>query len=136
MLRKPSPREGRDEKTSRHKADRALRAAENLLRDDDPDFSAGRSYYAMFYIAQALLHEKGLRSRKHSGVHSLFGETFAKTGAMDPKFHRWLLDAFDKRIQADYGFDVSLAHDDATQLISQAREFLDAARRLLERTDR
>ena len=110
------------------KAGRALRAAENLLDHDDPDFSAGRSYYAMFYIAEALLHEKDLRSRKHSGVHSLFGETFAKTGAMDPKFHRWLLDAFDKRIQADYGFDIFLTRDDAAQMIAQAREFLEAAR--------
>jgi len=110
------------------KASRALRAAENLLDNDDPDFSAGRSYYAMFYIAEALLHEKDLRSRKHSGVHSLFGETFAKTGAMDPKFHRWLLDAFDKRIQADYGFDIALTRDDAAQMIAQAREFLEAAR--------
>ena len=114
------------------KASRALRVAEKLL-DNDPDFSAGRSYYAMFYIAQALLHEKHLRSRKHSGVHSLFGETFAKTGAMDPKFHRWLLDAFDKRIQADYGFDITLTRDDALQMISQAREFLETARQMLER---
>jgi uncharacterized protein (UPF0332 family) len=51
---------------------------------------------------------------------------------MDPKFHRWLLDAFDKRIQADYGFDVSLTREDATQMIAQAREFLEAARRFLE----
>jgi uncharacterized protein (UPF0332 family) len=88
----------------------------------------------MFYIAQVLLHEKDLRSRKHSGVHSLFGETFAKPGTMDAKFHRWLLDAFDKRIQADYGFDVALTRDDAAQMIVQAREFLDAARRFLGHT--
>ena len=114
------------------KASRALRAAETLLSNNDPDFAAGRAYYAMFYVAEALLHEKNLRTRKHSGVHSLFGETFAKTGAMDPKFHRWLLDAFDKRIQADYGFDITLTRDDAAQMIGQGREFLDAAKRVLE----
>ncbi|OGI49862.1 MAG: hypothetical protein A3B81_04585 [Candidatus Muproteobacteria bacterium RIFCSPHIGHO2_02_FULL_65_16] len=115
------------------KAGRAIRAAKNLLDNDDPDFAAGRAYYATFYIAEALLHERDLRSRKHSGVHSLFGETFAKTGAMDAKYHRWLLDAFDKRIQADYGFDVTLTRDDAAEMIAQAREFLDAARQMLER---
>lgn len=114
------------------KATRALRAAESLLNHDDPDFSAGRSYYAMFYVVEALLHERDLRSRKHSGIHSLFGETFAKTGTMDPKFHRWLLDAFDKRIQADYGFDISLTRDDAAQMIAQAREFLEAAHQFLK----
>lgn len=87
----------------------------------------------MFYVAEALLHEKDLRSRKHSGVIALFGETFAKTGAMDAKFHRWLLDAFDKRILADYGVEAVLTREDSAQMIAQAREFLDTVRRLLER---
>ena len=116
------------------KAARALRAAETLLASGDADFAAGRAYYAMFYIAEALLHEKDLRSRKHSGVISLFGESFAKTGALDAKFHRWLLDAFDKRILADYGVEAVLSRDDATQMIEQARELLEAASRLLGRT--
>lgn len=116
------------------KASRALRAAETLLNGGDADFAAGRAYYAMFYVTEALLHEKDLRSRKHSGVISLFGEAFAKTGVLDAKFHRWLLDAFDKRILADYGVEATLTRDDAAQMITQAREFLEAAGRLLART--
>jgi len=115
------------------KAQRAVVAAETLLDHGDADFAAGRAYYAMFYVAEALLHEKDLRSRKHSGVIALFGETFAKTGAMDAKFHRWLLDAFDKRILADYGVEAVLTREDSAQMIAQAREFLDTVRRLLER---
>jgi hypothetical protein len=34
------------------KADRAIRAAEALLESGVPDFSVGRSYYAMFYAAR------------------------------------------------------------------------------------
>jgi uncharacterized protein (UPF0332 family) len=70
------------------KASRAIRAAEVLLREGDLDFAAGRAYYAMFYVAEALLYEKELQFRKHSGVHSAFGEHFAKTGLLDAKFHR------------------------------------------------
>ncbi len=114
------------------KAYRALGAAKTLLDHGDADFAAGRAYYSMFYVAEALLHEKDLRSRKHSGVIALFGETFAKTGVMDAKFHRWLLDAFDKRILADYGVEAVLTREDGAQMIVQAREFLEAARRLLE----
>ncbi len=61
------------------KAVRAIAAAESLLRDGFPDFACGRSYYAMFYVAEALLAEAGLRFRKHSGVHAAFGERFAAT---------------------------------------------------------
>lgn len=58
----------------------AIRAAEILFREQETDFAAGRAYYAMFYIASALLAENDLRSGKHSGVHALFGEHFAKSG--------------------------------------------------------
>ncbi|MGH9433549.1 MAG: HEPN domain-containing protein [Terriglobia bacterium] len=114
------------------KARRAIRAAEMLLQHDDVDFAAGRAYYAMFYIAEALLSEKGFRSRKHGGVHALFGEHFAKTGLMDAKFHRFLLDAFDRRLQADYGFDAVIGQAEVTRMIEQAREFLAEAEKFLK----
>jgi uncharacterized protein (UPF0332 family) len=113
------------------KSARAIRSAEILLRDSDFDSAAGRTYYAMFYVAEALLFEKGLRFRKHSGVHSAFGEHFAKAGLLDSKFHRWLLDASDQRIQADYGVDSVLSGEDVARTLEEAREFLAEARRLL-----
>jgi uncharacterized protein (UPF0332 family) len=50
---------------------------------------------------------------------------------LDPKFHRWLLDAYDQRILGDYGVEVSLTDEDAARVIQQAREFLQAARTYL-----
>ena len=113
------------------KARRAIDAAETLLQHEDVDFAAGRAYYAMFYAAEALLSDKGLRSRKHGGVHALFGEQFIKTGLMDAKFHRFLLDAFDRRIQADYGFDAVLGRQEVIEMVGQAREFLKEAEKFL-----
>lgn len=108
------------------KAARAIDAAEDLLNRGDLDFAASRAYYAMFYVASALLSERGLQARKHGGAHALFGQAFALTGILDRKFHRWLLDAFDKRIQGDYGVDVVLTPEDVRLMIEQAREFLQA----------
>lgn len=70
------------------KAARSIKAAERLLECGDTEFAAGRAYYAMFYVAEALLSERGLRFSKHAGVHSAYGEHFAKTGALDPTYHR------------------------------------------------
>ena len=109
------------------KASHAIHAAELLLQGGERDFAAGRAYYAMFYTAQALLLEKGLRFSKHSTVHASYGQEFAKTGALDPKFHRWLLDAFDERIRADYATGHPLTVEDVEEMIAQAREFLGAA---------
>ena len=115
------------------KAHRAIEAARALLTAGNfPDFATGRAYYAMFYIAEALLEEKELRFSKHGGVHGAFGEHYVKTGLFDPKFHRWLLNAFDQRIEGDYGVEIIAVAEDAEKLIAQAQEFLEAAQRYLE----
>ncbi|MEW6545147.1 MAG: HEPN domain-containing protein [Nitrospirota bacterium] len=114
------------------KAARTLRAAESLLRERDYESAAGRCYYAMLHAAQALLRERDLRYRKHASVHAAYGEAFAKTGLLDPKYHRWLLDAFADRLRGDYDVDVSFDKESVTKRIDQAREFLDAAQRFFD----
>ena len=115
------------------KAIDAIEAAEFLVDKGKSDIAAGRAYYAMFYIAEALLNEKGLRFNKHSAVHTSFGEHFAETNEMDVKFHRWLLDAFDKMIAGDYDVDTEIERDVVVNVIHQAREFLEAAQEYLEK---
>ena len=109
------------------KTRRAIHAAEVLLKDDEIDFAAGRAYYAMFYTAEALLNEKGLRFRKHGGVHGAFGEHFVKTRDFDAKYHRWLIDAFDKRVQGDYDVESVITSEDVEDMIRQAQECLETA---------
>ena len=115
------------------KAIDSIEAAEILVDHEKSDVAAGRAYYAMFYIAEALLNERNLRFSKHSGVHAAFGENFAKTKEMDAKFHRWLIDAFDKRLAGDYGVETDIEIDIATHMINQAREFYQAALKYLEK---
>jgi uncharacterized protein (UPF0332 family) len=114
------------------KADRALHAAETLLRAGDYESATGRAYYALLHAAQALLRESDLRYRKHAGVHTAFGEHFIKTGRMDVKYHRWLLDAFDDRLRADYDVEAPFEGPAAAGRIEQAREFLATVKKYLE----
>jgi uncharacterized protein (UPF0332 family) len=72
------------------KAERSIAGAESLV-ETDAEAAISRAYYSMFYSAESLLNERGMRFRKHGGVHAAFGEHFVKTGATDPKFHQWLL---------------------------------------------
>jgi uncharacterized protein (UPF0332 family) len=114
------------------KAQDAIEAAELLLGGNKNSFAGGRAYYAMFYIAEALLYEKGLEFRKHSGVHAAYGKHFAKTGEIDVKFHRYLIEAFESRLEADYGVDIILSEKAVNELIQRAKEFLVAARSYLK----
>jgi len=114
------------------KADHAIRSARILRQSDEIEFAAGRLYYAMLYVAEALLYERDLAFRKHSAVHAAFGREFAKTGLLDPKFHRWLLTAFDLRVQGDYQVTPHLTDEDVDVGLQRATEFLAAARAFLE----
>jgi len=84
------------------KAERAIRAAEVLRDADEAEFAAGRVYYAMRHVAEALLYERGMVFRQHTAVRAAFAKEFAKTGLLNPKFHRWLLTASDLRLRGDY----------------------------------
>ena len=116
------------------KAEHALRAAELLLTANDPETAVGRAYYSMLHTAQALLREQDIRFRKHSSVHGAFGQYFAKTTLIDPKFHRWLLDSYDDRIRGDYDTECVIEEESAALRIEQAKEFLQTARQWLEAT--
>lgn len=118
------------------KAQRAIRAGEVLLEADEAEFAAGRVYYAMRFVAEALLYERGMAFRKHTAVQAAFGKEFAKTGLLDPKFHRWLLTASDLRLQGDYQALVHVTDEDVEIGLRQAREFLAAARDLLQADER
>jgi len=113
------------------KASRAIHTSERSLQDGDAEAAASRAYYAMFYVAEALLGEKGLRFKKHGGVHAAFGEHFTKNGIFDSRYQRWLLQAFNKRISADYGVEADLVSEDVATMIGQAQEFLQEAKQYL-----
>ncbi|GEM_PF-4469741 len=55
------------------KAKRSLFAVKLLLDQGYPEFAMSRVYYAMFYMAEALLMSQGLSYRTHGGVIGAFG---------------------------------------------------------------
>lgn len=50
------------------RADESIEAAKELFKSGHCDFSASRSYYAVFYASSALLLNSDLEFHKHSGV--------------------------------------------------------------------
>lgn len=113
-----------------------IEGAEGLTDMGKAEIAAGRAYYAMFYVAEALLYnEFDLKLNQHGQVIAAYGKNFAKTKELDPKYHRWLRDGFDKRISGDYGVDTGIGEDIAAYMINQARDFLLDARRYIEKQD-
>jgi uncharacterized protein (UPF0332 family) len=113
------------------KAERAIQSAENIMEDGDLDFAVSRVYYALFYIANALLGEKGLYFSKHGGVHGVFASICENRREFDPKYQRWLVTTFSQRITGDYGATSDFILEDVQEIVSQAREFFSAAQNYL-----
>ena len=63
----------REIKSLVEKAKKYLKSAEILLKEGDYESSV-KTYYAMFYCAQAMLLTKNLSFSSHKGVISAFGD--------------------------------------------------------------
>ncbi|MEW6669346.1 MAG: HEPN domain-containing protein [Thermodesulfobacteriota bacterium] len=113
------------------KADHALRVADGLLQSGYAPDAASKTYYAMFYAARALLLSEGVGVTKHSAVEASIGYHFAKTGKLDPKYHRMLINARKVREIADYDIDEEVIEPDATLKVAEGREFVAAVKHLL-----
>ncbi|MCL5292697.1 MAG: HEPN domain-containing protein [Actinobacteria bacterium] len=114
------------------KAEHALKVAETLIESGYPSDAASKIYYSMFYAAQALLKSEGIDVVKHSAVESAFGYHFVKSGRIDPKYHRMLLDARKIREIADYDIQEEIVEPTASLKIDEGRAFLSAIKAFLD----
>lgn len=114
-----------------HKARASYEAAQLLAEKGFYGFAVSRAYYAMFYVAEVLLLEKGLAFSKHSAVISAFGREFVKTECVPREFHKYLQDAEDDRLLGDYHSRTDLSKEEADIHLDHAQKFLDLAQRLL-----
>lgn len=113
------------------KADHALAVADELLQHGHAPDAASKIYYAMFYAAQALLKSEGIDVTKHSAVESAVGYHFVKTGKIDQKYHRMLINARKIREIADYDIDEEIVEPVASVKIDEGKAFVGAVKRYL-----
>lgn len=116
------------------KARRSIKTAQKIFKDGEVDFAGSRAYYALFYIAEALLLERGLAFSSHSAVIANFGKEFAKTQTLNPKFHNYLIKAQDRRNIGDYAIGSHLTDDEVREMLDWGKEFLKTAEKFLSQS--
>ena len=111
-------------------ADESHDVAKVLIDMGHARFSAAQTYYTIFYLAQALLLSKGLTYSSHSAVVAAYGREFAKTNLLDPKFHRYIIDAQKLRQTGHYGEEgEEVTVEQAGESYQWAEEFLQAVKK-------
>lgn len=83
----------------------------SLQREGFFDLAASRAYYALFYVAEALLAHLGQSYSSHAAVIAAYGREYAKTAKLDPKYHQWLIAAQNFRNVGDYGVDAHVSEE-------------------------
>jgi uncharacterized protein (UPF0332 family) len=108
-------------------------AAEVLIEKGFIGFSIAQSYYTMFYLVEALLLAKGLTFSSHSAIIAAYGKEFAKTGLLDPKFHRNLIVAQKRRETGHYGAESEITNEQALESYQWAEEFMQVVKTYLHK---
>jgi uncharacterized protein (UPF0332 family) len=113
-------------------AEESHHAAMVLRENGHTRFSAAQSYYTIFYLAQAVLLSKGLNFSSHSAVVAAFGKEFARTKVLDPKFHRYIIDAQVVREVGHYGrVNEAVTEEQERESFHWAEEFMQAVKEYL-----
>jgi len=111
---------------------RSLSAAEVLIKHGDFDFAVSRTYYAMFYMAEALLLLGNKSFSSHSAVIAALHKEFVKTGKLPQRMHSALHVAFGLRQKGDYLSQTVVTEGAAQDILKSAREFVEFAQGLIK----
>lgn len=106
------------------KAERSIKAAEELLNKGFFDFASSRAYYAAFYALEALLLSEGKTFSKHQGLIAAFRKHFIKTGIFPINFSEKIGRLFRNRQWCDYDPVCNITAEDAREDIHYATEIL------------
>lgn len=113
-------------------AEERLHSAKLLLDAGNLKDSIGRSYYAMFTAARAVLALDGVDFSKHAGVIAYFQKHFIKTGIFEVKYSKYLSQAFQIRNNTDYADFFIVTKADAAEQYERAVEFVERLRTYTE----
>ena len=109
-----------------------LKEAQTLLRDDLFKGAVTRSYYAAYAAMRALLALKGLDSKSHHGVASLFTINFVKTGLFPRDFTAYIERARSRRERADYEELTAMTEAEARREYAAASKFVAAVEKFIK----
>ena len=106
------------------KAQESLDAAQDEMAANRLSFAVNRIYYACFYAVSAVLLEKNLEFKKHSGVRAAFHKHLIKSGQFRNEYGRLYDELFEARQRGDYIELVTFTKQQVEEWLSRTKYFL------------
>lgn len=114
-------------------AEESLSVAQLNLDNDFYAAAINRTYYAIFYAANAVLATRKLARSKHCGVLAAFRQHFIKTKLLSPELSEIYGQVLEDRQEGDYEIITATSQEDAVIDLSQARHFVEEVKAWLRR---
>ncbi len=106
------------------KAQNSLKSAKREFKAGAYEFAINRLYYSAFYGVSAVLLERNMTFKKHSGVRSNFHKEFIKQNLLEIKWGKFYDRLFEDRQEADYTVFIAFEKDYVKEKIELCEEFL------------
>jgi uncharacterized protein (UPF0332 family) len=114
------------------RGDASFESAEILLAASKLADATSRAYYGAFHYARALLLMLGEEPLSHAGLERLLHRDIVRPGLLDADIARQFGRLQKMRHDADYTSEIVITLQGATEDVAAARQFIAAARRVLE----
>ncbi|KZX14575.1 HEPN domain protein [Methanobrevibacter cuticularis] len=108
-----------------------LESAESNFQNGYYDTSINRSYYAVFYSANALLVKKGIKAKTHKGIGRKFGLEFIINDKFDKGIGKLLSKLHEERLKVDYDFYFESSEEKAKKDLNRAKKFIEECKKFL-----
>lgn len=114
------------------KAEEKINAAKVLIKQGMYADAVSRIYYGIFHAARAMLALKGLDSKKHTGIISLFNQHFVKPGLLPKDFGKIIKSAKDLREESDYNEFYLVSVKEAEELLKDGTWFINGIKERIQ----
>lgn len=116
------------------KAQKYLRSAAVLLELEDFDSTASRSYFAMFFAAQAALLQEMNEMPLKQSIRAAFVERFVEDGPLPTRAAEVLHRGSELQELGDFAHDFAVSSDDAEFILAEAEAFVNSLEKLVAST--
>lgn len=113
------------------KAQKYLQSAAVLLELEDFDSCASRSYFAMFYAAQAMLRQSGYSTSSNHGIRSGFSALYVDSGRLPERAREAIERGAVLQEIGDYGGEFLVSREEAEWVLQESEAFVNSIARLV-----
>ena len=113
------------------KAWNSIQEADDNARLGYWTLAASRLYYAAYYMASALLVDKGFIARSHSGVIHIIGSEFVKKDFLSKEDGRLISRLFNMRQSGDYDDLFDWTEEEVQPFFNKTKDFLARIEKLI-----